>query len=358
MFMWLKSKKGFTLVELMIVLALLGLGAASLANLFTITYKSFNKSEERYIKQEETKRVAELLQSGTNIGFAFGVEIYDDLNVIPPVGTKVKGAYYLYTDPDDGFLYVRESNSANPIQISYIPLYIYFEVVKKRELDGTIYDDTEVTVPWKNQCGLLCSINSVEENVDNYTYPLDDEDIYYSLSVSYHFPNMLERDYGRVNIATDGSVLKTLTYDQESGEPTETYAETLAVGNVIKVYSDKTLLGDSSTTEINLSKWCFIATASFGKDSPDVGVLCEFRDNILLKNAAGKWFVKKYYLYSPAIAEKIEKNETLKLLTRTALKPFVAVSYVALNPEWLILIIPIAGTTVLALLRKKQRLQN
>ncbi|HZK22454.1 MAG TPA: prepilin-type N-terminal cleavage/methylation domain-containing protein, partial [Oscillospiraceae bacterium] len=84
MFMWLKSKKGFTLVELMIVLALLGLGAAALFNLFTITYKSFNKSEERYIKQEEAKRVAELLQTRTNIAFAFGAEIYDTLNVIPP----------------------------------------------------------------------------------------------------------------------------------------------------------------------------------------------------------------------------------------------------------------------------------
>lgn len=358
MFMWLKSKKGFTLVELMIVLALLGLGAASLINLFAITYKSFNKSEERYIKQEETKRVAELLQTGTNIAFAYGVEIYDTLNVIPPLNTKVKGAYYLYTDPDDGFLYVRESNSEVPIQISYIPLYIYFEVVKKRELDGTIYDDNETTVPWKNQCGVNCSINSVENHVENYTYPLDDEDIYYSLSVSYHFPNMIERDYGRVNISSDGEVLKSLTYNPATGQLSTITATTCEVGNVVKVYSDKTLLGDSVTTEINISKWCFIATASFGKDSPDVGVLCDFRDNILLKNAAGKWFVKKYYIYSPAIAEKIEGSETLKLLTRTALKPFVAVSYVALNPEWLILIIPVAGTTVLALLRKKQRLQN
>ena len=169
---------------------------------------------------------------------------------------------------------------------------------------------------------------------------------------------MIERDYGRVNISVDGQPLKTLTYDQRTGHPTNTAVTTKDVGNVIKVYSDKTLMSDSATTEINLSKWCFIATASFGKDSLDVGVLCDFRDNILLKNAAGKWFVKKYYIYSPAIAEKIEGSETLKLLTRTALKPFVAVSYVALNPEWLILIIPVAGTTVLALLRKKQRLQN
>lgn len=355
MFMWLKSKKGFTLVELMIVLALLGLGAASLSNLFTITYKSFNKSEERYIKQEEAKRVAELLQTRTNIAFAFGAEIYDTLNVIPPEDTQVKGAYYLYTDPNDGFLYVRESNSKKPQQISYVPLYIYFEAVKKREKDGKVYPDDEVTIPWENQCGINCSINAIENYVDDYSYPLDEEDVYYSLSVSYHFPNMIERDYGRVNISVDGQPLKTLTYNQITGLPTTTAVTTKDVGNVIKVYSDKTLMSDSATTEINLSKWCFIATASFGKDSLDVGVLCDFRDNILLKNAAGKWFVKKYYLYSPAIAEKIEESETLKLFTRAALKPFVAVSFVALRPEWLVLIIPVAGTAALALVRRKQK---
>lgn len=350
------TKGGFTLVELMIVLVLLGLGFTALINLFNITYKSFNKTEERYVKQEEVKRVAELLQNGTNVSSSSSVEIYDNLSIIPPEGTKIKGAAYLYTDPNDGFLYVRESDTSEPRKISFTPLYIYFKVIEKREKDGFVYPDSDESIPWKNQCGLSCSINAVENNVTSFTYPLDSDDVYYTVSVSYHFPNMLERESGRVNLATDGSTLTTPLIDQSTGSETATTVTACSVGNVVKFKSEMALISDATTTEINIASWCFIATASYGEKSPDVGLLCDFRDNVLKKTDAGKWFVKKYYAYSPPIAEKIAGSEPLQKLTRAALKPVVAAAYVALNPEWLIIIVPIAGAGVLALVRRKQKI--
>lgn len=79
-------------------------------------------------------------------------------------------------------------------------------------------------------------------------------------------------------------------------------------------------------------KSCFISTAAFGSDMAlQVQVLREFRNQFLLTNSYGKAFVKAYYHYSPPIAHFIEHSEILKALTRTALYPFIAVAWLAVN---------------------------
>jgi len=66
---------------------------------------------------------------------------------------------------------------------------------------------------------------------------------------------------------------------------------------------------------------CFIATAAFGDyDNEFVNIYKDFRDNCLLTNPVGKFIVELYYEISPGIAKHIEENETLKEITKTALK--------------------------------------
>ena len=73
---------------------------------------------------------------------------------------------------------------------------------------------------------------------------------------------------------------------------------------------------------------CFVATAAFGSDmADDVVVLKKFRDNILLKNALGRSFVKFCYEISSPLADYIEGHESLKTAVRIGLMPLVAVSY-------------------------------
>jgi M6 family metalloprotease-like protein len=69
---------------------------------------------------------------------------------------------------------------------------------------------------------------------------------------------------------------------------------------------------------------CFIATAAYGSPlEPHVMALRAFRDNVLLKNAAGRAFVSFYYRFSPPVAGFIGRHETVRTMARWGLTPIV-----------------------------------
>ncbi len=81
---------------------------------------------------------------------------------------------------------------------------------------------------------------------------------------------------------------------------------------------------------------CFIATAAYGSPmESEVRYLRAFRDEYLLTNSAGKWFVKMYYRYSPALATGIKNNENLKSIVRGLLTPFVKMSRQTVSKNYL-----------------------
>ncbi len=81
---------------------------------------------------------------------------------------------------------------------------------------------------------------------------------------------------------------------------------------------------------------CFIATAAWGSDmQKDVRYLRAFRDNYLLDNRAGRWFVHQYYHYSPPLADYIRSRPRLRALVRVGLMPLVALSHYLLSEEQL-----------------------
>ena len=77
---------------------------------------------------------------------------------------------------------------------------------------------------------------------------------------------------------------------------------------------------------------CFIATAAFGSYAePHVRLLRDFRDQCLLTNTPGRWFVNMYYRYSPFWAELINIHAWCKPMVRLALMPLVCISYIMVN---------------------------
>ena len=79
---------------------------------------------------------------------------------------------------------------------------------------------------------------------------------------------------------------------------------------------------------------CFIATAAWGSDmQDDVRYLRAFRDDYLLGNRAGRWFVRQYYRYSPPLADAIRRHPRLRALVRMMLSPLVALSRYLLDED-------------------------
>jgi len=93
---------------------------------------------------------------------------------------------------------------------------------------------------------------------------------------------------------------------------------------------------------------CFIATATYGSAlHPQVQILREFRDNVLLESSWGRSIVDFYYHHSPNLARYIAERDDLRLLARGVLAPIVfAVAY----PWWALLAFVTACSLVAAVL--------
>ena len=360
-----KNRQGFTIVELLVVLVLLSFGVLALANMFRVTFRAFQKSEERSIKQEAVKTVAEMLREGqTNVASAMSADIFATTDIISPTTADITYSY-LYFEPHyacskcksdwniednkctkegcaegtskvDGYFIKCQNKGQTPdeaIQLSDVPIYVTFEPMKEFETGAT--DDQRKDSKNKvNQCGVLITLAALE---NDYVYPdkfdgkIDSDYIYYSLNVAYHFPNMVLSEYGGVvNYASTTLAKEARDAIKNNNEELRAEKANKAIkytsagqndgsvaavdegGVVLRVYSDTIISGDSANANITTPTLCFIATASYGHDSGEVGLLCKFRDECLLTNPLGTAFVKAYYKLSPPIADFIAESETLK----------------------------------------------
>ena len=77
---------------------------------------------------------------------------------------------------------------------------------------------------------------------------------------------------------------------------------------------------------------CFIATAAFGTPmAREIVILEKFRDCVLMTHAAGRFFVRFYYRFSPPMAHFIGRHDTLRATARWCILPFVGISWMALK---------------------------
>ncbi len=387
----LGSKKGFTIVELMIVLILLGFGAFAIMNLSQSSWRAFNKTEERYEKQELVKNLADMLQKEAKISSASSATVFSDLGVLPqgdnvddsysylycvPVYKNADGDYteYQYKQATEGIkwvgyrLYVLNKKAEMPGTClnPNTPLYITIDAARGDPInsatnpDGTpnpLYNEQylpeiKVMISATESDATFIDRASDDKNYGFFT-PSSSDDIYYGLNVNYHFPNMA---------TADGQDLVV-----NAAESYTVNGRTINVadkGIVLQLTIDSILSGDNTENEATVSSFCFIATASYGHGSSEVGLLCDFRDSVLMQSAPGRAFVKAYYTVSPPIAKVIAGSEPLKAAVRTMLKPLVIVATFALDHDLLaantayiiiLMISAAAAITVIVYCSKKRK---
>jgi hypothetical protein len=140
--------------------------------------------------------------------------------------------------------------------------------------------------------------------------------------------------------AVDGRLIRTVAdsangsvsveYTPQSGETIVTAARAPANGDVNYTSSQVTsmkLTGDAlgGGGDGGGGGGCFIATAAYGSYlHPHVQSLRGFRDRVLMASSVGRSIVAVYYEYSPALAQRIERDPTAKVAARVALTPIVA----------------------------------
>jgi len=100
---------------------------------------------------------------------------------------------------------------------------------------------------------------------------------------------------------------------------------------------------------------CFIATAAYGSLlEPQVVLLRNFRDQFLLTNQPGSFFVAQYYRYSPPVADYIATHPALRAITRFFLYPLVGISAILLSPSlYMVISCMVAGLILLFFLRRR-----
>ncbi len=151
----------------------------------------------------------------------------------------------------------------------------------------------------------------------------------------------IEAGAGTTSPAAGSHIYATGTEVRISVTPKTDYRFSYWSGNVMSYQSSFSIVMDgdkeimASLSGGPIEKWvdehCFIATAAYGDPShPHVKILREFRDRYLIRSPLGRSLVDLYYRYSPPVARFVEKHPTLKAISRAALYPAVALSYVLL----------------------------
>lgn len=113
--------------------------------------------------------------------------------------------------------------------------------------------------------------------------------------------------------------------EAEDGGNLEEVGDTVSLTAIFGPTYGKATLTIEATVDEGAAAMCFIATAA-GADAPQLDILREFRDEVLLPNRLGAELVSLYYEASPPIAEFISQNEVLKaVIMKGLIDPIVAI---------------------------------
>ncbi len=277
----LGGNTGFSIVELLLAIALLLIALGLGYNLLFFARSSFERAEERWMEQNQVVAVSNIIYDAINE--AYYLEIVADENNIPS-GLDYYGAFYVNTAGKTIYEHF-DNSSVTKTEMPGENLVIMFSIEEYtiNEFDF-IYGD-------------LMTISVVSDVLD------------YTLETKTHLNNM-NRDRIIQGLASGSTVVF------KTKEVVETVPEDL------------------------YNSLCFVATAAYESPmNPSVMLLRRFRDDALLETVAGTKFVEFYYKNSPPVATVIAENAGLRFITRAVLYPVVGLVSLLMNPLHLICVL-------------------
>lgn len=271
----LHKSRGVTLLELMLALTLLLVAIALGYNIFHLSQKAYNDSQEKWIAQSNARQAMDFIKQ--EMGNAYFAEINY-------TGSQLDGDKDFYLDASGKLIF--KQSGATEKTITDSKYAIVFERAK-----SSTWNASE---PEKNR---------VNDTVTITIHALNDGgDVLYTVSSAVHLANMSDTDM--IAGPYSGSKIRY----QRTGE------------------------GGTIPTPNSVTR-CFIATAAYGgSDAAPVMVLRRFRDQVLLKSEFGKEIVDMYYLNSPRIAELIDRHAAMRIVTGVLLLPIVLLASILMHP--------------------------
>lgn len=275
-------EKGFTLVELVVGLAVLVIVLGLGYMVFDYTLRSYQRGEERYIAQTAARNAARAIIQNIESGMYYEIS---------PTSSLSQGEFQIYCTSQG---LVRESFQQQPVLLVPGNLTVTFSRVFDTS-GNQIFNVVRFQVSALNSRG----------------------QVIYTITSHAKLHNMIA-GRGTTGTNNSGSVLRFSTTTPAAPVPT------------------------SMPTTFK----CFIATAAYGSPMErHVVTLRYFRDSVLLKNPAGRAFVAAYYDLSPPVAERIARSNFWRDVTRVLLFPVVVAALAIMNWKSVlaVLILALAG---------------
>lgn len=264
------NKRGFTLFEVLITLALLTVVLALAAGTIFQIYTYYAASEELWIVKQEVTAVTDWMIDSLQLAAEAEI-ISGTYSSAQAFGADDKYTYVYQAD--DGFIYYRNPGAAAGTKLTNMAVDCTFKVpaATNRALEFSIGGET--------QSGKVYNVDSAV------------------------------------------TLLNLAEISKVKGN----------TGSVVKIGGNDLVL---SAMTASMTGGCFIATAAYGSPiSPAVLLLRDFRDNFLLKTKPGEAFVAWYYKVSPPLAEIIAENSFLKFITQILLLPLIMIAAVMMFPQ-------------------------
>lgn len=370
------DRRGFTLAELIVAIAVMALVMGLVAQLFGTIYKRYDMVEKQFKLQAQVEYVVAQFQENatkTSLSTATKVDIfYEDpatveanqiLASCPELGTFTENAdgtitfqkptnQYTYYFTYKGYFYglapihlIDEDNKVT-IKSNNIAYKFYYQFDNPLKLDvkfsvgvDAFQWDTTENKEMENPTDALGNALKHKYLDSGISVAVKSNREYlpakYDLNSSFSFDNM-KTNGQLVNCNNESGYYFTSEYTAgwDSGTDTEgypsnrqesgkTYPNSKRSGNVIRFISYNDSIGgalDADTGDTETAFTCGTRWLMAGTDmeSGVVKTLRDFRDNTLKGTYLGDIIIDKYYNeWSPAIIKIGSKNETLKNIGRT-----------------------------------------